>query len=276
MELEFSILQTLKYSAVFNFPLTDKEIYKYLIGESSANLHEINSILKGLCKDKKIFSYKNLYSLSAVSKDIYAAKKQNSKTFKGIKIKAKRDLNFLYKLFFIKFVGITGSTAAKDFKGDYDIDLFFICQKNFVWLSRFFVVLYLRYKKMYRNPYCANIYTSKDFCVWSDRNIYIANEIARIKTLINKEHTFEYFLQKNKWVVRYLPNFKFYIPTGNFENKNSLISNIIFPLEVFLYFLEYLYMKPKISTEKVSLKRIMFLKKDYKEKILRDYTNNSK
>lgn len=276
MDLEFSILQTLKYSNVFNFQLTNKEIYKYLIGEHTANLHEINSALQALSKNKKIFFYKNLYSLKAVTKDLYVTKKQNSKTFKEIKKRSKKDLKFLSNLFFIKFVGITGSSAAKDFRGDYDVDLFFICQNNFVWFSRIFVVLYLKYKKMYRNPYCANIYTSKDFCSWFDQNIYIANEIARIKPLINKEHTFEYFLQKNKWVIRYLPNFKFYIPSGNFEFKNSFISKIIFPIELFLYFLEYLYMKPKISTERVSLKRIMFLKKDYKEKILGDYTKNSK
>ena len=126
---------------------------------------------------------------------------------------------------------------------------------------------------MYRKPYCANIYTSKDFCVWDDRNVYIANEIARIKPLFNKENTFEYFLQKNKWVTVYLPNFSFYIPQGNFKNQNSFMPKLFFPIEVFLYFLEYLYMKPKISTEKVSLKRILFLKKDYKDKVLNKYNS---
>lgn len=271
MNLEFSILQTLKYSAVFNFPLTNKEIYKYLIGEKPASLQKIDEILQKLSESKKIYCYRNLYSLNPVTKQDFESKKQNTKKFIELKNKAKKDLNIIDKLFFIKFVGITGSSAAKDFRGDFDIDLFFICQKNFVWVNRIFVVLYLKFKKQYRNPYCANIYTSLDFCVWNDRNVYIANEIARIKPLFNKEYTYEYFLQKNKWVVNFLPNFKFYIPSSNFKNNLGIISNFIFPIELRLYFVEYLYMKPKISTERVSLKRIMFLKKDYKEKILTKY-----
>lgn len=271
MNLQQDILATLKYSSVFNYPLTEKEIFKYLISTKKTNLTKIKMGLKTLVENKKVYFFKKTYSLNPITTELYKSKKVSLRRYKQLKLQAKADLAPLTKLFFIKFIGITGSTAAKDLRGEFDVDLFFICQKNFMWVSRFLVVLFLKFKKMYKKPYCANIYTSNDFLNWGDKNIYIANEIARLKTLVNKDSTFERFLQKNIWVTRFLPNFGYYIPKCTYKKHNNFLLNLIFPVEFAFYSIEYLYMRPKISTEKISLKRIMFLKKDYKNKILESY-----
>lgn len=271
MVLEDAIIKTLKYSSIFKYPLTLREIYKYLLCDNTYPLKLVEQELRKLEGQKKIYSYNKVYSLKKIKKLDYSKKIVCLKDFNHILNKVKKELNFLNKLFFIKFVGITGSVAAKDLSGNYDIDLFFIAQKNFVWISRLFVVLLFKIKGIYKNPYCPNIYISEDSLNWYLKNVYIANEIARLKIVYNKNHTFQRFLQENGWITEYLPNMRFYISKKSYPFYTNLLSLIALPIEVIFYFIEYTYMKPKISTERVSLKKIMFLKKDYKDKILQQF-----
>lgn len=271
MDLEHATLQTLKYSSVFNYPLSAKEIYKYLICTNSFSYAKVKDTLEELSKSNKIYSYKNIYSLTKIGLQDYKSKKQSLRKYKLINKKVKKELNFFNNLFFIKFVGLTGSTAAKDLRGEYDVDLFFITQKNFVWITRFIAVLFFKFNRIYKNPYCPNIYISCSNLTWQDKNVYVANEIARLKIIYNKQNTYQKFLQKNKWVGEYLNNFTYYIPKTNFNFTVPLYTKLFYPIELLFFGIEYLYMKPKISSERVSLNKIMFLKKDYKSKILSKY-----
>lgn len=275
MSLKIAIINTLNYSALFNYPLTKKEIHNYLISPKKYSYSLTVKTIDSLVISKKIYVTNTFYSSKKIDKSALVNKQLSIKKYKKIFNKVKKDLSVFNKLFFIKFIGITGSVAAKDLKSYYDIDLFFICQKNFVWVSRLFVVLYLKFKKMYKSPYCANIYISTSALGWEDKNVYIANEISRLKPVFNKNDTYENFISKNRWVLKYLANFKIKKST-NFKTKKfiDLLSYLIFPVEFLLFFSEYLYMLPKISTEKISFNKILFFKKDYSKKILKN-TNNT-
>ena len=271
MGLKKAIIKTLKYSSIFNYPLTVNEIFKYLITIKSYDLAQIKQELQRLSTQNTIYTYNSLYSYKKIDKRHFNNKTKSLKNFKLVKKQTQKDLSFLTKLFFIKFIGLTGSVAAKDLSGFYDIDLFFITQKNFVWITRLVVVIFLKLKRVYKNPYCPNIYISEVSLNWYLKNVYIANEIARLKIVYNKNNTFQKFLQKNIWITNYLANMRFFISKKRFFYTSSIISLLAFPLEYTFYLIEYLYMKPKISTEQVSLTKIIFLKKDYKNKILNTY-----
>lgn len=268
MNITVSVLKTLNYSAFFNYPLSLNEVYKYLIGDKAYSLSQVKNELARLVTKKKVQKRGNLYALFKINKNHIKAKKNSQKLYKRAVVKTTKDLQFLKNLPFVKFVGITGSVAAKNIKEGGDIDLFIITDKNFVWLTRLLFVIFLKFTKRYKVVYCPNIYTSLNALSWDTKNIYVANEIVRITPIFNKNKTYEKFLVKNSWVCNYLPNFKYYIPKFNLNFKTNFLFNLFMPVNYLLFKLQYFYMRPKITTELVCKDKILFLKNDYTSKIL--------
>lgn len=273
MNLENHILQTLKYSDIFNFPLTTKEIYKYLISEEYYSFSQIEKTTNKLVSDKKIIKFGKYYGLTNLSNTVEKQRKQSLKLCKTQTKKTKKNLQPIAKLPFVKLIAITGSVAAKNCDAKADVDLFIVTSKNFLWFARLITVLYLKSIKKYKKPYCTNIYIPINNLTWLKKNIYIANEVARLKPLFNKSNTYELFLQKNTWVCDYLANFRGYIPKFNIKQKNSFVCNLFLPFEYLLFLIQIIYMKNKITTEKIGLNYIHFLKNDYTKKVLQDFTN---
>lgn len=270
-ELEKSIVNTLKYSSLFNFPLTKNEIYKFLISDQPYSIVKIEKALERLTFNKVIFESNNHYYISDEAKQVIEKREKWKEEVVQIYNTAKQELEFLNKLWFVNFVGITGSVAAKSLRPGYDIDLFIITNSGLLWITRFITVVYLKYKKLYKSKYCANIYISTKNLTWKDKNVYVANEIVRLLPLFNKDFTYEKFLIKNSWITSFLPNFRHYIPKYNLKYGQKPISYLFLPIETIFFTIQYLYMKRKITTEKVSFSEILFLKNDYRDNILKKF-----
>jgi len=274
VSIQQSIIKTLKYSHIFEFPLTDEEIYKFLIAETNYSYKKIKNLLNNLVRNKKIVKRDGHYFLPLGNLDWLIKREKSNRLFDVVFNKSKKDLRFLFKMPFVKFIGITGSVAAKNISNSADVDLFIISSKNYLWLTRLITVIYLKIKKKYRNPYCPNLYVSVDNLTWDTKNVYVANEIARIVPIFNKDMSFEKFLVKNSWVISYLPNFKNYLPKFKLRFKNYFLNYLFFPIEFTLFVFQYIYMKKNITKETVSLKKILFAKNDYSSKILSRFDQN--
>lgn len=274
MDLQHCILQTLKYSDIFNFPLTSKEIYKYLITQTPYPFLQVEKTIAKLVQDKKIKKLGKYYGLKNLSDDSQNKRDDSQKLCKKQIKMAKKDLKKLVKMPFIKMIAITGSVAAKNCTKKADVDLFIVTSKNFLWITRLVTVLYLKVFNKYKNPYCANIYIPINNLTWNKKNIYVANEVARLYPLFNKNNTYELFLQKNTWVCEYLANFNGYVPKFNIKHKNIFVCTLIFPVEYLLFILQTFYMKNKVTTEQIGLNYIHFLKNDYTRKVLKDFKSN--
>jgi hypothetical protein len=107
--------------------------------------------------------------------------------------------------------------------------------------------------------------------VWSkkDRNIYTAHEILQINPLINRQKTYEKFLKKNSWVFDFwqqqnlnkellVTNYKEF-PFSNLRIINKTLDLI----ETIFYYLQYSYMKPKMTRELVTKKKAIFHPRDW-------------
>jgi len=271
MPLKKSILDTLNYSAIFNFPLTAHEVYKYFISHTSERFADIFNELEDLVLNNKIKKVGDYYLPVLGDLQWVKGRQYSNKLHPKILKQVEADLSFLNKIPFIQLIAVTGSVGAKNIKEGFDIDLLFITKAHTIWITRFIVVLFFKFKKMYKNVYCPNIYLSQNHLQWETKNIYIANEIARLTPIYNKQHTYEKFLLSNKWILNYLPNLQKYFPKHNLDKNSGILHLFLFPFEVILFTLQYLYMKPKITSEKVNYKKIMFLKNDYKDKILNEF-----
>ena len=260
------------YSEVFSSPLNPKEIHCWLPLKKT-DQKSVKTALNNLVKTKQIFFTNGYYSLKkrhfSKEKSVYNSKMATAK-------RAARLLRFIG---FIKLVAVSGSTAAGRPKASSDIDLFIICSHNTVWITRALCAFVLSVFKLKRkrtsnsvaNTICLNMFLDINNLAISSRNIYSAREILQIAPILNKNHTYERFLNQNLWVYKIFPNYKKNISIHK-QKGNSWPMFILLPLALIFYYSQYFYMYKRITKEVVTFNEIRFHPTDYQTLILNKFT----
>lgn len=279
-----SILKTLLYSDIFDYPLSKEEIWKFLI---SKNKEDKQSFLKYLSLKNNSFDYKsNLYFIKGRIEII--KKRQEKEKYSLEKIKfAKKIIQKISLIPTVYFIGISGALAMKNSDKDDDIDLFVITARNSVWTTRLMIVIALNFLRVYRkrneenvsNKICLNMLVDNSTLSFSkDRNdLYTAHEIAQIMPIVNKNKTYERFINSNIWIKDFLPNAFSQKPITPFISKISFINKAInyllrIPIIEFLTrSIQFRYMKERITKETISNNFLAFHPFDYKTYVLNNY-----
>jgi len=217
--LEKSILATVSYFDIFNYPLTSFEIYKYLLSpnghELNATFFEIKKTLDGYSSlQKKIQTREGFYFLSG-RESIISTRKERYIIAEEKFRQAKRFIKFLSKLPFINSIYICNSLSYSNARPESDIDLAIICRPKTIWLVRMLaagLTDFLRKRPAednLKNKICLSFYTCIDnlsmekyqsecpdvhFIYWQSQflPIYVGNE--------------NIFFKNNTWSKKYLPN----------------------------------------------------------------------
>ena len=277
-EVEKAIKRTLAYRSIFNYPLNFYQLSTYLITDRRIGNKALRKELKKLEKKGQIKTENNLYTLHGV-KNIDWKDRKNSST--SLIDSHKYVFDSLKKIPWIKFIGITGATAAFNAHANDDIDIFIISQRKRLWITRLFTTLILKSLKKYRTDkdpvrkICPNIFIDEDNVEWdkSKQGLYVAHEILMMHPLYDKDNTYFKFIKKNSWVFNYLSNCRMDINTVSIEVKNSNASILINVIEKILMKIQLLYMKRKITEEIATKNIIHFNKNDWSHKVLNDYSN---
>jgi hypothetical protein len=271
-------INTLIYESIFDFPLKREEIWKFLISDKKVSRGNFEKLLsdKRIVFDKKT----NLYSLTKNNK-IFTGRLFREKTsFEKNKI-AISAAYLLSKIPTVNLVGVSGSLAQYSARQNDDIDIFIICKKNSVWTTRFFAVIILKLKNIYRtdkdinNKICLNMLTDSYSFSEKRKDLYDAFEIAQLRPIYSRNNTYEEFLDHNKWINIYLPNF-FYIKNKTIgeEIKESRLNTLLLytlpTFEKITKLIQKIYMK-KITTETVTDHFLAFHPRDFKSEILGKY-----
>ena len=200
-----SVLRSLIYYDIFNYPLTANELIKF----SSVKLHDIQSInnaLDDLTQHLLIFKFGEYYSLKNDPSQIERRKNGNSAAT-DILPKALKRSKFIYKFPFVRSVNISGSLSKNYFDESTDFDFFIIAEKNRIWLCRLLLTLY---KKIFlfnsRKYFCINYYIDTTDLLIPDKNLFSATEIITLKNQTG-EVLYKDFMETNTWVQEYFPNY---------------------------------------------------------------------
>ncbi|MBK7036722.1 MAG: nucleotidyltransferase domain-containing protein [Bacteroidetes bacterium] len=200
-----SVLRSLIYYDIFNYPLTANELIKF----SSVKLHDIQSINNALHDLKQhllIFKFGEYYSLKNDPSQIERRKNGNSAAT-DILPKALKRSKFIYKFPFVRSVNISGSLSKNYFDESTDFDFFIIAEKNRIWLCRLLLTLY---KKIFlfnsRKYFCINYYIDTTDLLIPDKNLFSATEIITLKNQTG-EVVYKNFMETNTWVHEYFPNY---------------------------------------------------------------------
>lgn len=265
-------IKSLIYHDLFGFPLTAGELIKWQVGDG-VNLKD--------WQGKKIKSKAGFYFLAGNEGLVF--KRLLKKRISRRKMRtAKKAAKVLGLLPTVKMIAATGALAMENAGSEADIDLLIITQKQTLWTTRFLAYFILGLSgfalrrpkdKKQQDKLCLNMWLDEAALAWParDRNIYTAHEICQIKPLLNKNKTYEKFLAKNYWVRGFWPNAIRVQSTKCKVQRKILGTKDCVPftwLEKFVFKMQYLYMKSKITREVISPHKAIFHPNDWGKVVL--------
>lgn len=267
-----SILKTLAYADIFDYPLTAKEILYWLINPppkfkplQSKPLtllkplvprpchKKLGSILLELEKQKIIENRNNFFFLKNRQKLVKTRLAREKIGFSKIQ-KARKTALFLAKIPTIQMIALTGSLAMNNAKKESDIDLMIVTRSNTLWITRAIVVGILKLKGLYpqnkriENQICTNIFLDQKYLSVPKqmRSLYTAHEVLQAKPLYDRGEIYKQYLKANKWTSSFLPN-ACRQKTKNKKSSSFLLSIAYYLLSLFeplAYAVQLKYMSP--------------------------------
>ncbi|MFA5129148.1 MAG: hypothetical protein WC445_04310 [Patescibacteria group bacterium] len=219
--MEKSILATIAYFDIFDYPLTITEIWKWLYlekaEENSPTIGEIwkilenSQLLKSLVQNSRGFYFlKNREGLLTTREERYVL------AFKKLK-RAKRIAGVLKFIPGIKMIAICNSLAWTNAREESDIDFFIVTDKSKIWTARFWAAGFLQIfgmrpsKKNNKDKICLSFFVSEDSLNLESLalgipDIYLVYWIAQIAPLFDCGGIYNRFWRVNDWIKKFLPN----------------------------------------------------------------------
>jgi hypothetical protein len=241
------ISETLTYFDKYDYPLTIEELVYW---QSSGEIENKKNIT--IEKSNKYF---HLQGRKEITKT-----RTNREKISRQKWQIAREVGEKLKMFAtIQAVFVTGSLAMNNAKQEDDIDVMLITSANTLWITRFFVNLYFQSQRrlpnqsQVANKLCPNLWLDANNLTINKQNLYTAHEVMQAKVLWEKNHIHSKFLTSNFWIKEYLPNaYPDKLTIYPFNYYADLIWSLLLPINLLFFVVQYLYMKPKMSTERVA------------------------
>ncbi|MBI3109639.1 hypothetical protein HYZ06_01220 [Candidatus Daviesbacteria bacterium] len=261
--MEKAILKTLIYADIFDYPMTLREVHKWLIGKK-ANLRQVEKALR--------------------KKDLRVAKRRYRERQSAIYLKKAKFISLFLKIIpWIKLVGVSGSLAMNNAGKKDDIDLFLITAKNRLWISRLLVLglLILTGQRRKRGDLptrvagkiCINTLLEEDRLEQKNKDIYLAHEVLQMRVLWQREGVYQKYLEDNSWAFKFLPNW-----ISSSDLRRNIHKSLIINHKSFFDFIESIakWFQLKIMQQPKGMERIedgalYFHPQDVRGKILALY-----
>ncbi len=225
-------IETLRYFEKYNYPLNKKEL-EFWSGTT------VKKFTRNL-RLEKIRAQREKYSLLKW----------------GV---AYRYASILVKLPFIQAIFVTGSLSMNNCKKSDDIDFMVITDPNTLWIVRFLAnILFIKSRrypnqKLASDKICINLWLDTDHLSITTHTLYHAHEVLQTKCIYDRGGIHKQFLKENSWVKEYLPNaYKNLTPNPSPYFRRGENYHLT-PINYLLFVLQYLYMKSKMTSERVGL-----------------------
>lgn len=288
---KLAILKTLHYADMFSYPLSQHQLWSYLISAYPVSKKLVEQTLSSLIEDGLVIKHqsKNLYSLKN-KKNLFKLRDYRNKLSRKKKLKAQQIASILSHIPTINLIGLSGGLSINNAKKGDDIDFFIITSTGYVWLTRLLVIIILELMRIRRRPrekkinnkICLNMIVDENHLAipFSERDIFSAHEVAQMKPIFTRGNTYYRFIYKNRWVREFLANITWKIKKCqkkiNTAKENlsfySYLSIIIYwitrPFELLAKYIQLAYMSRHKTSEIVKDGYLRFHPKDQRFWIL--------
>lgn len=281
-KIEQSILKTVLYADVFDYPLSPDQLWQFLISDNKFTKKDFEKTLSDI--KKPIILSNGFYCLlgreSIIEKKIQR-KKESEKKF----LIAKKAARVISVIPSVLFIGISGGLSMENAEENDDIDIFIITKGNTIWLTRMLTILILkslgkhrgRLDKKVKDKICLNMFLDEENLSLdrAKRNLYSAHEITQVRPIFSRNNTYEEFLSQNLWVRGFLPNsLPENLQIGKSSNRKKKKQNMNYFLRVIEFIVGKLQarrIKGHLTYETISDGVLAFHPFDYNKVIMSGY-----
>lgn len=275
---EKAILRTLVYSSVFQFPLSEEELFYYFIADHAITKAVLQTSLKNL----KAMSIQEKGLLALPNEEASIARRKISEdTIKQKRSLAVRFAQLLGTIPTVYFIGISGSVGVGQAKDNDDIDLFIITKKHSLFVTRLFILLFLslvgkRRKRMSTTTgdlFCVNMILDETAIEMPQvrRDLYTAHEMVQMYPLFERKQMYDTFLHANAWVQEYLPHTVAGRGNAFVHAHISWTEHLFLPFEPLVRWLQLMLIRRHRTRETVRPNLVAFHPTDYKTQVLAAY-----
>ncbi len=266
---ETALVQALKYSSQFKFPLTQRELWLWQPGTSFP-------LEKFFFWPHKSDGY---YYLPGRKSDVATRRSRVQPSQRKLN-QAQKTSGWLRRIPTIQAIYLTGSAAVNNSSHQDDVDLMIITSANCVWITRLLVFLFLTLFSLRRpsglpdhsssrvaDKICDNLYLDENFLTQTHNpadyphSLYLAHEILQAVPIWFRNNLLPTsFLTANSWTRNYLPViYKHLCPaekSRKFRPAHAIPGTFI--LNLCLFIPQYLYMRSHLTNERISLHSAFF------------------
>lgn len=245
VSLNKQIIYHVNYASVFNDVISLEELIGRLV---EVERHEVLSSINYLTSIGLIVFRMDYLGLPEL--DYRIDSKSWEMEYSEKLIKEKQNLiRWIGKIPLIKFIGISGSLAAKNpaksKSNRLDVDIVIITANNTIWI---FGIILAFFRKIIlaisKHPLCFNLILDESDMMIYNQNFYTANELRNVIPIAGMK-TYHKFLDVNRWVEYYYPGL-----CGLSESPTSvqptfkLFNNLIFFIFTICRCIKNLSLKP--------------------------------
>ena len=236
--LESAILRTVADADVFDYPLNEREIHRFLIGiEASQN--EVHDTLTSDGLVPQCLELHGSYYVLAGRSPIIPIRERRAQTAHELWQVALHYVKAIARIPFIRMVAVTGALAVDNPAEADDIDYLIITEPGRLWLCRAMVIGIVKLAQQRGHQLCPNFFLSEREIHITDQSLFSAHELAQMIPLAGAD-TYERMMHANRWLAEFLPNtngqarrFEI-VPTNGSRIKASIEAMLRTPLGTWL------------------------------------------
>jgi len=221
--LSNSILSTLTYYDVLDYPLTSFEIWKYLIiydiqnkvSSKEKERYSLADIIKEL-DNKKLEKYieqsRGFYFLRERKKLVEQRISRNKISQRKFKI-IKKVVRWLSFMPYVRMIAITGRVSMKNACKKSDLDFLIILKQGKIFTGRTLVTAMThilgkrRYADKIMNRVCLNYFIADESLQINTQDFFSSSEYSFMFPVFGWE-TFQKFQKQNSWIKNYKINYQ--------------------------------------------------------------------
>jgi len=200
-----SVVRTLLYYHIFDFPLTAAEILRFS-NHPWDGLADVEHAVRELVELSLIGTDRGFHY---VGEDSHVEERvvDQARAREALP-RAERWSRFISRFPYVRGVAVSGTLSKGVMKEGDDLDYLVFTEPDRVWLCR---LLLMGFKKLVlfdsHHRFCINYLLAADRLSIPDRDVFTATEIAWLLPAVNPS-IFGQFLDANSWVLDYFPNWQ--------------------------------------------------------------------
>lgn len=201
--LESAALRTLIYADIFDYPMTLAEVRHYLIGQA-ATPEAVRAALETACLSGSLIERDGFYCLDG-RQELIAVRAEREQLSRRLWPHARRWGAVIAGMPFVRLVAVTGALAVNNALSQVDdIDLLIVTAPGRVWLTRALSIGIVHLARRFGINLCPNYVLSASVLEQSQRNLYVAHELAQMVPL-SGYNLYAEMRRANAWTLCYLP-----------------------------------------------------------------------